>query len=120
MSDERIGSDGPAARAAGNIRSAREQLLDHGDTQKHQGEVKPYRAQLNIFAAHMDPNEINAMLDGLEDDAIARGFVLDWSFVTEIPAEDVPQGSTLDLIVKGKPEESEGGVWPANPPQQRT
>jgi len=98
--------------------STREQLLDHGDG-RQQGEVKPYRAQINLTAAHMDPQVIAEMLDGLEDDAEKRGFIVSWSFVGEMPLEDVVPDSELDLIIKGEEQESEGEVWPENPPQPR-
>ena len=64
-------------------------------------EVKPYRAQLTLTAAHSDPEDVGEMLDALAADAEERGFFIEWAVLQDMPEGQVIPGSPLDKIIKG-------------------
>lgn len=80
----------------------REQLLDEGDKKRGNDPVLPYRVQINLTVAHMDPEVINAMVDGLIGDAEHRGFFFEWGYNDVMPLEDVIPDSPLDKVVRGE------------------
>ncbi len=75
-------------------------------------EVKPYRVQLNMTAAHSDPEIIEDMLLGLSEDAEHRGLFMEWGYMEEMDPEDVMPDSPLqDLLTGGDDDGLIGLNW---------